>query len=188
MKWRVDRCGVHLCKLKQYPNFYPSTYQFGLALPSVMVFGLLLLLWLFTSSGGVGLTPFFRNMIGDRLGDFPFPVVGVTAPLLPTADSFSGDGEEPAPVAEFRLELARPTVVSKCLNLGIINKWEFLLRLFIRFKELFHWPQARSIVWGRGSEQKCQWPADPRCGEIVAVSGKREQDERTYFDSREVIN
>lgn len=62
----------------------------------------------------MGLSPFFRNRIGDRFGDRPFAGV-VAAPGIPI--SFSGDGEEPAPVAELRLELAKPTVVSKWRNL-----------------------------------------------------------------------
>lgn len=78
--------------------------------------GLLLVL---LTVGGVGLTPFFRNNMGERFGDLPLPGgLGPAEEVL--ADSFSGDGEEPVvPVAELRLEVARPTVVSKCRNLCI---------------------------------------------------------------------
>ena len=79
----------------------------------------LLVLVLLAVAGGVGLVVaaaalFFRNRIGDRLGDFPLllagdPVKGAIAP----EESFSGEGDDPAPVAEFRLEFVMPTVVSK---------------------------------------------------------------------------
>lgn len=69
------------------------------------------MLLLFVVGVGVGLTPFFRNRIGERFGDLPFPE------LLVAAISLSGDGEDPAPVAELRLEVERPTVVSKWRNL-----------------------------------------------------------------------
>lgn len=62
---------------------------------------------------GVGLAvDFFLNSIGDRLGDRPFPVARAVK-LDELAHSFSGDGDEPVPVAEFLLEVANPTVVSK---------------------------------------------------------------------------
>lgn len=68
------------------------------------------------AGGGVGLTdkltPFFRKRIGDRFGDRPLPEAE-DADALMAASSFSGDGEDPVPVAELRRELASPTVVSK---------------------------------------------------------------------------
>lgn len=73
---------------------------------------MLLLLLVVGVGEGAGLTPFFRASIGERLGDRPFPGVALHA-----ASSFSGDGDEPAPVAELRLELGSPTVVSKWRNL-----------------------------------------------------------------------
>lgn len=63
--------------------------------------------------GGFGLgdklAAFFRNSIGERFGE---RLVLVPVALVAT-NSFSGEGDEPAPVAELRLELDRPTVVSK---------------------------------------------------------------------------
>lgn len=67
--------------------------------------------------GGTGLvdklTP-FRSNTGERLGDRPLPA---GAALAAAASSFSGEVEEPVPVAELRLEFVKPTVVSKWRNL-----------------------------------------------------------------------
>lgn len=70
------------------------------------------------AAGGVGLgdklAAFFRNSIGDRFGERPLLLV---PDALVATNSFSGDGDEPPPVAELRLDVERPTVVSKCRNL-----------------------------------------------------------------------
>lgn len=68
--------------------------------------------------GGTGLvdklTP-FRSNTGERLGDRPLPAGAALAAAA--ASSFSGEVEEPVPVAELRLEFVKPTVVSKWRNL-----------------------------------------------------------------------
>lgn len=99
-----------------------SVVQLNYYCPSKHITYLVGLLLVLLTVGGVGLTPFFRNKMGERLGDLPAPGgLGPAEEVL--ADSFSGDGDEPAvPVAELRLEVARPTVVSKCRNLWI-GKW-----------------------------------------------------------------
>lgn len=58
--------------------------------------------------GGFGEVPLFLVKTGERFADrlsLKFPT------------SFSGDGEDPPPVAEFRREADSRTVVSRCRNL-----------------------------------------------------------------------
>lgn len=58
----------------------------------------------------LGDDPRFRIKIGDRFGDLL-----LVEPLL--FCSLSGEGDEPPPLPELRLEADRRTFVSKCRNL-----------------------------------------------------------------------
>lgn len=70
----------------------------------VLSFAFVLCIYLPTPFG-FGDTPLLRCIIGERFGDRLFAIE-------PTF-SFSGDGDEPPPVAEFRRDGVKRTVVSK---------------------------------------------------------------------------
>lgn len=82
---------------------------------------------------GFGETPRFLPNTGDRFGEYPF--------------SFSGDGVDPPPVAEFRRDADKRTVVSRWRNLCVLFAIEWLIHFtLIILKE---WPFMYFNVMGK---------------------------------------
>lgn len=75
-------------------------------------------IYLFEFPFGFGDVPRLRCKTGDRFGERLI--------IIELQFSFSGDGDEPPPVAEFRRDGVKRIVASKCLNLMRTHKKRLL--------------------------------------------------------------